>query len=104
MTARPLRPLLANALTALEVITDFKVQHIRMLDYELAMSQRGLRQVEYRGALSTFVRRGWVVIEGSTLSLTDEGRLAAARGVGAKADRKQQAGRGGNRRMPAGLF
>ena len=104
MVERAKRALLPNTVTALEVITDFKLRRIRVPDFELAMSQRGLRTVDCRGALATFARRGWVIVDGSTLHLTDDGWLAVTQGVGVKTRDQKQRGKSGNRRMPAGLF
>lgn len=98
------RGLLPNALTGLEVITDFKVRRIRVHDFELAMSQRGLRRPDCTSALAAFTRRGWVVIEGSTLVVTDDGWLAVTKGAGVKPTDRKRVSRVGNRRMPSGLF
>jgi len=98
------RALLSNALTGLEVIADFKARRIRVCDFELAMSQRGVRRPECDGAVGAFIRRKWVVVEGSTLVVTDDGWLAASKGVSDQKVPRKRSGRVGNRRMPAGLF
>ena len=103
MTRRK-RRLSPNALTALEVITDFKVRRIRLHDFTLAMSQRGLSQPACNSALAGFARRGWMIVEASHLVMTDDGWLAATNGMGATVVNRRRSGRSGNRRMPTGLF
>jgi hypothetical protein len=77
---------------------------VRVNDFQLAMSQRGLRRDDCHSALASLARRKWLTLEASMLVLTDAGWLAVTTGEGVRVISSRRVGRSGTRRMPIGLF
>ncbi len=99
---RPGRPLAPCTVIALEVIAAAGGAQLRMADFELWMHQRGCDAREVARALGSLARRGWASNVGSSLSVTDAGRQAAARGVIPTAPPRRRHRK--RKRMPPGLL
>ena len=98
----PRRPLAPCTVIALEVIAAAGSPWLRLSDFELSMHQRGCDSREVARALGSLSRRGWAAIVGSSLSVTDAGQQAAARGAPRATPSRRRKRR--RERMPPGLL
>lgn len=98
----PRRPLAPCTVVALEVIAAADSRHVHLAEFELSMHQRGCDSREVARALGSLARRGWASVVGSSLSVTDAGEQAAARGVVPKSSARRRKRR--RDRIPPGLL
>jgi hypothetical protein len=102
MPVAPSRPPAPCTVIALEVIAAAGGARLRLADFELLMHGRGCDAREVARALGSLVRRGWASIVGSSLSVTEAGRQAAARGAAPTAAPRRRRRR--RERLPPGLL
>lgn len=101
---RALPPYVFDALT---IIGEIGRDRLSVQDFRTHMDAKGWSRVDTSKALVALERRGWVILEGGVLHVSDAGHDAAS-GQGAKrAERPKltkKPARSKKTRMPAGLF
>ena len=94
-----------HALIALDVIARLGTRQFSWWTFKTALPVPGHSSIAQR-ALDALARRGWVLVQGETIVVTDAGYLAATTGEGVPPARTLQRHQPKTRhnRLPRGLF
>jgi hypothetical protein len=91
-----------HALVALDIIAQLGKRSFSFWEFRMATPSQW-KSGSSRLSLTALERRGWIIFENETITLTDAGYLAATTGEGIPPAKKSER-RASRQRMPHGLF